>query len=625
MSGDSALGARRSAARPRLIRWKGLVPLGVFVTLVGVVWWFVLDPVVAWSVEEVGAQIVGAKVDVEEADVRPQDGVVMLRRLEVANPNAPMTNLIEADEIVVNVRVAPLLEKKVIIDTVAFRGIRFGTPRRTSGALDDPSPASGRALREVEAWTDRIQIPPLSLEGLRQVVNVDAIRAESLATLQAARAIPGAADSLRGAALERVRALNPEPVLDSARALATRLEGASVRTLGLAGARDAVGSARRTIETLTSLDERLAAVREQVGAGVDTLRQRIASLEEARRRDYAYARGLLNVPSLEGPDLAPALFGGMALERLAPVLYWAKLAEEYMPPGVERRLRQGPDRVRASGTNVVFPKREHLPGFLLRFGEASLEIGGEGVAAGAYAALVTGVSSAPAVYGEPATFTVERRAAQVGPHTLRAGGIVNHVGRPLRDSVAALVAGIGLPTVDLGPLGARLDLGQGTTDVLFRRTGDSLDARWTWRSEGVTWGRMDTSAAPAARGLAQQALGSAEDVLWRAVSRLSSVDINARLTGTIDRPRLAVGSNVAGAVANALREQLGEEIRRLEQQVRARVDALVADRVTEARQLVRGVQDEALGRIDARRQELEAVKGQLEAKVRELVRIPGIG
>lgn len=611
----------------RLIRWRGLIPLGVAFALVAVVWLLLLDPLVEWSVEETGAELVGAKVDVAEADVRPQDGVVLLRALAVANPNAPMTNLVEADEIVVNLRVAPLLEKKVVIDTVAFRGIRFGTPRETSGALEHPSPTAGRAFREVDAWTSRVQLPSFSLETLRRVVNVDAIRPESLETLRRVRAIPTAADSLRATALERVRALNPEPVLDSARALATRLEGASVRTLGLSGARDAVQSARTTIGTLTALDDRLAALEQTTRAAVDTLRGRVAALDQARQQDYAYARGLLNVPSLDGPELAPALFGEMALQRLAPLLYWVKLAERYMPPGLEKRLHQGPDRVRASGTDVLFPKREQLPKFLLRFGEATVVIGGSGAAAGNYTALLTGITSAPALYGQPATFAVQRAAAAVGPRTLRAGGILNHVGTPIRDSASVFVGGLALPTVTLAPLGARLALGQGTTDLLLRRVGDSLDARWQWRSEGAVWSRLaaDTSSPAAPGSVSQQARTSVEGALWRTLASLTQVEITARLSGTVERPRLAVGSNVAGALATALRDQLGQEIRRLEQQVRGRVDSLVQDRVAEARQVVSGAETQALQRLQERRAEVAALKTRLEARVRELVRIPGIG
>lgn len=615
-----------SAARlRRRVRWRGIVPLAVVLVLLGIVWWLLLDPFVAWSVEHAGAEIVGARVDVEEANVRLQEGVVVLRGLAVTNPERPMTNLFEASEIVVNLRVAPLLEKKIVIDTVAVRDVRFGTARRTSGALERPSGTSGAVFRDVQAWRDRVQIPSFSLGMLEQAVNVDAIRPESLATLRWARAIPASADSLRDAGLERLRAIDPGPTLDSARALAARLEGANLRTLGLRGARDAVQSTRRTLERLARLDDQLSAVRRGVTEELDTLRVRVGRLDDLRRQDYAYARGLLNVPSLESPDLAPALFGGVALERLTPILAWVRLAERYMPPGIERRLTGGTRRVRAAGTDVVFPRRERLPRFLVAFAEASLVLGGAGAAAGQYAAVVTGITSAPAVYGRPATFAVERTAAAVGPRTLRAGGVVDHVSTPLRDSLHVFASGVDLPTLSLAALGARLDLGAGSADLRLGRHGDSLNVRWVWRSEAVRWERLAPEDTVTGSGAGAQARRTAERLLWNTVSRLRTVDITAQLTGTLERPRLVVGSNVAGAVADALRQQLGEEIRRREREVRARVDALVAERVGEARRAVTRMEEQVLGRLEERRQEVEAVKAELEERLRELTRIPGIG
>ena len=623
--------------RVKIFRWRGVVPLLLVLALVAVAYWLLADRLVKRSVEHSGTAFVGARVDLAEADIRLADGVVMLRGLQVTNPQKPMTNLFEADQIVVNVRMAPLLEKKVIIDTVALRGLRFGTPRRTSGAVDRPPGPAGEMARAVDEWRRGLPIPSFSMEGLRQVVNVDAITADSLATLRQARALAGAADSARADWLARLQRLDPRPEIDSATALARRLEGQTARTLGLAGARDAVTSARRTLTALGTLDDRLAALQAGIDSGVGRAKLGIADLAEARRQDYAYARGLLKLPSLDAPSLGPALFGQFAAEQVAPVLYWLGLAERYAPPGVQARLRQGPDRVRRSGQTVLFPKREQLPKFLLRVAEASLEIE-RGAATGAYAARITDVTTAPALIGRPTTFQAGRTGGRVGPETVRIGGILNHVGRPLRDSVNAFVGGLALPSLTLAPIGTRLDLGRGTTELVLGRTGDSLDARLAWRSTDVRWERLagaaparDTTARVLPDQLSAQALGqaarrSAEDIAWRVISGLNEVRIDARLTGSVRRPRLAVGTNVARALGDGLREQLGAQLRNAEADVRARVDALVAERVTQAQDAVRAYETQALERVAAERARLDQAKRELEARVRALATgVPGVG
>ena len=114
-------------------------------------------------------------------------------------------------------------------------------------------------------------------------------------------------------------------------------------------------------------------------------------------------------------------------------------------------------------------------------------------------------------------------------------------------------------------------------------------------------------------------------MLWRAVSRLDSVEIEATFGGTLSSPTLGIKTNIAGAVGDALREQLGEEVRRAEQQVRARVDALVSEKVAEARTYADSARGEVDTRIAGERARLQEQRTALEAKLRELVRIPGIG
>ena len=101
--------------------------------------------------------------------------------------------------------------------------------------------------------------------------------------------------------------------------------------------------------------------------------------------------------------------------------------------------------------------------------------------------------------------------------------------------------------------------------------------------------------------------------------------IDARLTGSLARPRLAVGSNVASALADGLRNELGAEVRRAEAEVRARVDALVQERVTEAQQAVAGFEEQARARVAAERARLDQARRDLEARVRALTGIPGLG
>jgi uncharacterized protein (TIGR03545 family) len=327
--------------RTMLLRWRAIVPLLLVFALLALGWWLLLDRLVEQGIEETGAYLVGARVDLESADVRLGEGTVVLRGLQVANPNAPMSNLFEAEEIVADLQWTPLLQRRVAVDTLAVRGMRFGTARDQSGELENPSPQSGAVAREVSAWADAVRLPPFSLEGLGQVVDAAAVDPDSLRTLAAARTITARADEVRATWDSALAALDPQPHIDSAQALAQRLEDTDLGGLNVIRATRLAGEVRTMLSDLGTLEEDVMALGRNAQAGLTDLQTRLSGLAAARQADYAYARGLLKLPSLDAPDISPAIFGAAAIAWVQPVLYWLRLAEEHLPPGIDPRRYPG--------------------------------------------------------------------------------------------------------------------------------------------------------------------------------------------------------------------------------------------------------------------------------------------
>jgi hypothetical protein len=244
--------------------------------------------------------------------------------------------------------------------------------------------------------------------------------------------------------------------------------------------------------------------------------------------------------------------------------------------------------------------------------------------AGSYVGRLTGVTTEPAVYGRPLTFLVQRSGAIAGPHDIRVAGLIDHTGAVPRDSASVHLVGVRLPAADLGVVGARIDLTRGVMDLALSRSGEQLRGHWAVGTDSAVWSRLGsaTDTASATRIGSQAWLST---LVWRTVSSLRHVEIDAAISGTLSSPRLDVSSTVGGEVSRALAQALKSEVARAEAQVRAKVDSLVGQQVAAARSRLAALDTGPLKELAGAQQQLDAVQAQLEQRLRGLVPgIPGI-
>src|SRR5438093_2464216 len=582
----------------KVFRWRAIGPLLVLFVIACVLWWLFADSIARREAQKVGTQMLGAKVEIQDLHLDLRHGDVTIRGLTIASPHEPFKNLLQADEIVADLDVVPMTEKKIIIDRVAANGLRFGTPRQTDGRVATKSGEgiAGRVLAETHDWASQFQIPALQLATGK--IGVDSLDPRRLSTTPAAAALDTRADSSRRAWQAAFDTLRLGPALDSASATLEQLKHARATDLAT------LNEARRAIDRLKRARDRVTALERNVTQGTANLKLGLAGLDSARRRDYAFARSLLKLPSLDAPAVGAALFAPAGIRPFERVLYWTQLARRYMPPGLLPRATTGTKRVRRSGEDIRFPKERSLPRFLLRNAELSFLLHPNAAQPQRYAGRLTGLTSDPAVYGRPTTFGAS------GPQ-LVAGGLLNHLrGIPV-DTAGATVGGITLPAFEMPGLPLRLDPGAAVTQLAFNLNGDTIHARFAIRSSDVRWSRDST--------LANTTIG---DLIWRTVSGISNLDVEARLGGALEHPDLAVRSNLDQAIAARLRAVLGAQVAAAERQMRERVDALVNDKVAPVRAKVNEAQTQVQAQVAQQRARLDELQKQLEQQLRRMIRLP---
>ena len=606
----------------KIFRWKAIGPLLLFLVLLAILVWLFAEPVVESTTEEAGTELLGTQVDIGKLDIRAGDAAVDLLALEIADPFDLKKNLVEAEEIRVKLNPTALAEKKFVVENFSLSGVRFGTARETPAEPVEGDGFASQTLRSVREWAQQFDVPLLQLtpiDTVRQLV----LNPTQLTTVRTAQALAGRADSARKGLDQSFQQLDVKGTVDSARALVTRIKAIDPRKLGLSGTRQAIEDTREGLQRLEEAKRRVETLERQVEGGVGSLTAGLQNLDEARKKDYAFARSLLQLPTFSAPEIGEAFFGKVSIDRFQQALYYTELAREYMPPGLLPKQDPGPQRLRASGSSIRFPREEAWPKFLLQLGRVDLEIGGDSPLRGAYEVLVQGLTSDPSLYGKPTVVRTSRSAEGSAVAGVDLTAVIDHVDpERVRDSVSARLRGVALPTLQVPGLPFSLNPGRGAARLDFVLRNDQLSGRWSLSSDQVAWA-LDSAG---------RKLNDLEGLVWRVVSGLEELSVDARVSGGLRSPKLAVSSNLDRAIAQRLEAVIGEEVAKAEKLVRAKVDSAVAERVEPVRRQIAEVRSGAESRLASEQKRLDDVERELQAELKRLtgglapdIKLPRLG
>lgn len=598
---DGSTGRKRKA----VFRWQGIIPIVLAGALVVLVWMFFAEHFVRSTIEETGTKALGTEVDVAELKIHLTQSAIEIAGIAIADPFDAHKNLLEVKKLFVELEPAPLAEKKLVVSRLTIGDVRTGTARTTAAR---PVPAGGfapSALHAMQQWAKQFDVPLLSFTPIDTIKSI-VLDPTQLASVKAALALASRADSARSNVEKGYANLKLQETLDSSRALLTRLQGTNVRTLGISGARTAVNDIRRISGQVDSAKKRVENFANGSRALADSMQGALRSLDDARKTDYAFARKLIKLPSVDAPDIGSALFGKITIDKVQEALYWTQLAQHYMPPGLLPKQSEGPKRLRASGTTVHFVKPAAYPHFLLRRADLSVAIS-DGPAKGNYVAAVTNATTEPAVVGQPTMFAVRRAATGTAVDSLRLTGMLDHRSAKPRDVINLQASGLELPGFPIPGLPYRAELGRGATALSLSLDGDQLGAKWTVASNKLVW---------TADSIAAKRLNTIESLVARVLTGVTALQMNADISGTLKSPKLAVSSNLDRVVADQLRNVVGAQVAAAEAKVRARVDSLVNEKAAPVKARVADLRANADKRVADARAQLDAEKQKLDAQLK---------
>lgn len=162
------------------IRWSGLAGFVVVTGLLVAFFMLAAAPLIKSSIEHFGSQAAGAQVSVDDVALNFSPLGVTLTGLQVADSEQPMENLLQFEQAVAELELAPLLLGKGIVRDLRVTDLRFNTARQVSGALPQTEePEQEAAVIEENAAQEESPLALTELPSAEEILAREPLRTES--------------------------------------------------------------------------------------------------------------------------------------------------------------------------------------------------------------------------------------------------------------------------------------------------------------------------------------------------------------------------------------------------------------------------------------------------------------
>ncbi len=540
------------------IRWGGLIAFLLITGLIVGFWILLIDGIVERVIEDQGTSLVGAKVELEGADLSLMPTGLVLSGLQVTNPDEPMSNAVEITQLALTLDGLNLLRRKVIVNQMAVTEVRFGTPRKTSGAVTQPAEEKA-PTREPAKVEQGFSLPSFDVPDVKEI-----LAKEDLETLKLVETLQRDIQQEHEQWDQRLKDLPGKDTFDKYQQRIEKLKGATKG--GVEGILGGVGEVQAIQKDIRTDIAALQAAQTEFKGKIASLRARLdqavkAPQADVRRLQEKYSlspQGLANL----GATLLGQQVGGWAQQavawygKLKPLLERVKQAEgRGTGPEVVKPIR-------GSGVDVRFPETQPLPDLLIRLADVSLQLD-----AGDLSGRIENITPDQDVLGKPLTFDFAGEKLQ-GLKSVSLKGNLNHI-QPANpnDRVNLHAVGYQLHDVALSKQEAwPVSLTKGLADIKVRAglEGEYLTAsvKGNLSSLQVAAGRPD-DANPLTQSLSS------------ALSGVSRFGFNADITGTLEEYKIALQSDLD----RVMKQAAGKMVQDLSARFTKQLNASISEKV----------------------------------------------
>ncbi|UTW47339.1 TIGR03545 family protein [Bacterioplanoides sp. SCSIO 12839] len=527
------------------IRWSGLAGFVVVFGLIVAFFMLAAGPLIKSSIEYFGSELAGAKVSVDDVSLQFSPFGIELQQLQVADADKPMENLLQFDQAVAELELAPLLLGKSIVRELSVDNLQFNTPRTESGALEKV--AEEEAVDE-EAETQAEE------PSIAKLPSVDEILArESLKTEQAGRDVQQAFES-RKQQVEQATAAVPD-----AEALARYQRELEVLTSGDIKSLEDFNQRKKKFDQLKKQFKQdkkaVVAAKQAISDARRDLSEKLSALKAAPGQDLESIQNKYQFNASGATNVSALLFGEEAGQWAEKTLYWYEKIKPYLASDGSESGEAEVEEIepqRGTGRFIHFPSNDPWPEFLIRKAHLSAPMLG-----GQMLIEATDVTHQQAVLGRP-TLVVIQGEALTDIQGLAIEATLDHRQAPGKDSVTLDMKDWNLKGVNLGVAGAEIESALVQVQGLALVSGDQLQAK--------------ADAQLGQTQFAGQGKTQFAKEMLRALASIDQFTIESSATGELTSPEVKFGSDLDRKLNKAFKQRLKKKQGELEAKLQSRLD-----------------------------------------------------
>lgn len=374
------------------IRWGGLLPFVIIVAAIGIFWNFFIDGIVERTIEKTGSSLVGAKVELDGADVSFFPLGVELTRLQVTNPRDYDENAIEVARIAFDMEPLELLRRKVIINEMAMDGMRFGTERAYPGDIPRSQKTGVRIKEFAKDKYEELELPSFEIPDVKKI-----LEEEDLETMRIVAETRAEFKQEKAKWEQRIESLPDKETFKQYEARLQKLKNTS----GAGGALQAVSEVTKIKKEIEGHLDNLESARKDIQNLVGSLESRVKKAKQAPFDDIKRLRDKYGLSPEGIANLSQRLLGPKVAQLVRDGTYYYRLAAPYLKRDDSGEGPQVVKPVRAKGREVHFKENNPLPEFLISVANISFSLD-----VGDFSGTVKDITNEQPVLGRPLTVAV---------------------------------------------------------------------------------------------------------------------------------------------------------------------------------------------------------------------------